>query len=166
MSARQSLYPDVCDGGVIRVTVPPVVQTSPCAAEPLGESIITAITNDPRFSAFVTLWNRGSFFAAHEALEALWLETDGEDRDLLQGLIQLAVALEHQNRGNPRGAVKVFASARARLISYGERVNGIAIGELQRRVQDYLARATEERPVFPSGDGIRQETGKKSRDDR
>ena len=59
---------------------------------------------DPRFAEGVELFNKGDYYAAHDAWESLWLERFGEEKDFLQGLILSAVALHHWGRGNLRGA--------------------------------------------------------------
>jgi pimeloyl-ACP methyl ester carboxylesterase len=59
---------------------------------------------------------RGEGFEAHEVWEEAWRPLPpGAERRSLQGLIQLAVALEHRRRGNPRGAAGQWAKAKARL---------------------------------------------------
>ncbi len=56
------------------------------------------------------------WFEAHEVLEGAWRPTPaGPERSLLQGLIQLAVALEHWRRGNPRGTAGQWEKARRHL---------------------------------------------------
>ena len=45
---------------------------------------------DPRYLAGVVLFNRGDFFEAHEAWEALWMDTAGEEKKFIQGLIPSA----------------------------------------------------------------------------
>ena len=51
------------------------------------------------------------FFAAHEHWESVWLATKGPEKAFLQALIQLAAALHHIQRGNPRGAASLLGSA-------------------------------------------------------
>jgi len=67
---------------------------------------------EPEFPAFAQCWNDGNFFLAHEVLEGLWIRT--RDRGQ-QGLIQLAVALYHVERGNERGARRMIERALPRL---------------------------------------------------
>jgi hypothetical protein len=55
----------------------------------------------------IELFNRGEFFPAHEVWEDAWRDAAGDERRLLQGLIQFAVALEHARRGNLRGAARM-----------------------------------------------------------
>ena len=62
------------------------------------------------------LFNAGRFWEAHEAWEAAWLVEDGDVRQMLQGLIQVAAgyfkALVHRR---PRAAAKLLASGLAKL---------------------------------------------------
>jgi predicted metal-dependent hydrolase len=73
----------------------------------------TAATYDARYLAGILLFNRGDYFEAHEAWEALWMDTAGPDKPFYQGLIQAAVGLCHFCNGNVRGAVKLYHSSRA-----------------------------------------------------
>ena len=65
------------------------------------------------FQRGVALFNEGSFFDAHEALEDAWRESpQGSSlRRHLQGLCQLAVAFHHQSRENIIGARSVLDRA-------------------------------------------------------
>lgn len=67
---------------------------------------------EPEIPAFVQSWNNGDFFMAHEVLEGLWIRRRD---DGLRGLIQLAVALHHIEKGNLRGACTMIERARTRL---------------------------------------------------
>lgn len=80
---------------------------------------------DPRYLAGIVLFNRGDFFEAHEAWEALWMETFGPERQFYQGLIQAAVGLCHFCNGNLRGAVKLYRSSRDYMARYGSPFLGL-----------------------------------------
>jgi uncharacterized protein len=54
------------------------------------------------------LIDSGRPFHAHEILEASWKADPGAERDLWQGLAQLAVGLTHAQRGNAHGAVALL----------------------------------------------------------
>jgi len=73
---------------------------------------VACMTVEPEIAAFAQCWNEGKFFMAHEVLEGLWVRRRD---DGLQGLIQLAVALYHIERGNLRGAKATIERARRRL---------------------------------------------------
>ncbi len=79
---------------------------------------------------FLRLFNAREFFEAHDALEEFWQEYGGEDRTFYQGLIQVAVALEHAQRGNKKGAGGVLNSARHRLQPYLPHYEGFDLAEL------------------------------------
>ena len=67
--------------------------------------------DDPALAEFVRLYRAGRFFDAHEALEVVWRRSREPRMLLLQGLIQLAVAFEHQRRGNHHGALRQLDKA-------------------------------------------------------
>jgi predicted metal-dependent hydrolase len=64
---------------------------------------------DDRFQQAVNLFNHQDLYAAHDAFEDLWHESIGEERSLLQGIIQVAVAEHHLSAGNLRGALLLMA---------------------------------------------------------
>jgi uncharacterized protein len=70
-------------------------------------------------------------FHAHEVLEAAWKSAPPAERNLWQGLAQLAVGLTHALRGNDRGAAALLRRGAARLRGYaGTRPHGIAVDGL------------------------------------
>jgi len=67
----------------------------------------------------IALWNERLFFEVHEVLEAEWTRVGGDERQALQGVIQIGVALHHHAHGNPRGARTLMREGRERLASTG-----------------------------------------------
>lgn len=55
--------------------------------------------------------DRGQAFHAHEVFEAMWKQADPAERELWQGLAQLAVAITHVQRGNRKGALALLRRA-------------------------------------------------------
>jgi uncharacterized protein len=77
------------------------------------------------------LIDTGRPFDAHEVLEATWKAAPTAERDLWQGLAQLAVGLTHALRGNSRGAVTLLRRGAARLERYrGRDPHGIDLAGL------------------------------------
>ncbi len=110
---------------------------------------------DP-FDRGVVLFNAGQWFDAHEAWEDLWHMATGRHRETLQGLIQLAVTMEHMRRGNPRGVINVFDASTRHLAGAPELFMGIELARLQREVGELVrqVRAMPEaclRPGAPRG---------------
>jgi len=60
----------------------------------------------------------GRPFHAHEVLEAAWKSGPADERDLWQGLAQIAVGLTHARRGNARGAVALLRRGAERVRAY------------------------------------------------
>jgi len=72
------------------------------------------------FDEGMAAWDRGDYFAAHEALEPAWMGTDDlAERALHQGLIKVAAAYVHAVRGNPTGIAKNLTGARSHLADAG-----------------------------------------------
>lgn len=66
--------------------------------------------------AGLALYDRGAAFDAHEAWEPAWMGTDDlAERALLQGLIKVAAAEVHAQRGNPAGVARNLEGALDRL---------------------------------------------------
>ena len=64
------------------------------------------------------LLREGRPFHAHEVLEASWKTGPAGERDLWQGLAQIAVGLTHAHRGNARGAVALLTRGAQRVRAY------------------------------------------------
>jgi hypothetical protein len=79
-------------------------------------------------------------FHAHEVLEALWKTRPANERDLWQGLAQIAVGLTHALRGNPTGAVRLLRRGADRMRGYTGERHGIATDSVLSTV-DRLAEA-------------------------
>lgn len=56
----------------------------------------------------VKLFNEREFFDCHEVLEDYWKQQPEPEKQLTQGLIQIAVAYYHVLRGNRVGALKLL----------------------------------------------------------
>ncbi|HEX6522080.1 MAG TPA: DUF309 domain-containing protein [Streptosporangiaceae bacterium] len=67
------------------------------------------------------LLRAGRPFHAHEVLEASWKNGPGEERDLWQGLAQIAVGLTHAGRGNARGAATLLRRGAQRVGGFDDR---------------------------------------------
>lgn len=57
----------------------------------------------------------GRPFAAHEVFEWRWKSCPDAERDLWQGLAQLAVGITHLGRGNPVGAARLLERGASRI---------------------------------------------------
>ena len=70
---------------------------------------------DTRLGEAIFLFNSADWYACHDGFEALWHETAGPMRPVLQGILQIAVAELHLERGNSRGATILMGEGLGRL---------------------------------------------------
>jgi hypothetical protein len=75
------------------------------------------------------LLRAGQPFQAHEALEAAWKSARPAERDLWQGLAQVAVGLTHARRGNARGAVALLRRGASRVRAYQDQAGQDQAGQ-------------------------------------
>jgi uncharacterized protein len=73
------------------------------------------------------LWGEQRYFEAHECLEHVWHAAPEDDRDLWQGVIQLAVTAVHVQRGNRVGALAMLDRVEARLGRYPDEHRGVDV---------------------------------------
>lgn len=79
------------------------------------------LTPDEALTQAQALLDAGRPFHAHEVLEGAWKHAPDDERDLWQGLAQLAVGLTHHLRGNTVGAATLLARGRGRIAPYAGR---------------------------------------------
>jgi len=68
-----------------------------------------------RLDRAARLADAGLYFEVHELLEPAWLVAEGSERVALQGLIQVAVALQHLANDNGEGATSLLGEGLAKL---------------------------------------------------
>ena len=91
-------------------------------------------TRKAAVAAFLSSFENGAFFAAHEILEDFWVGYRGDDRDFYRGLIQAAVALHHAGTGNAVGASGVADRARANLARFSPRYVDVDVERILARL--------------------------------
>ncbi len=74
-----------------------------------------SVANDDRYRQAVSLFNTSEWYAAHDVFEELWHESLGDERVILQGIIQIAVAEYHLCNGNIKGSILLMAEGLNRL---------------------------------------------------
>lgn len=101
----------------------------------------------------VRRYNAGEHWQAHEVLEDLWRATgEPERRRFYQGIIQLAAAFVHAERGNLRGVQRLLAKADAKLEGVSSPCLGLDVAALRRAMaaagREARAAAADPRRAF------------------
>lgn len=92
-------------------------------------------------------YEAGEFFAAHEAWEAVWLQSHEPDKTFLQAVIQVTAAFHHHQRNNPLGATLLLQAALRRLEPYPPNFGGISTALLSNDIRERLQSLQSDPPV-------------------
>ncbi|MGB3755393.1 MAG: DUF309 domain-containing protein [Rivularia sp. (in: cyanobacteria)] len=87
-------------------------------------------TIPPEFWQGVELFNTGQFYACHDTLEALWMESTEPDKSFYQGILQISVALYHLGNGNLKGAIILLGEGSNRLARYPSIYSQVDVDQL------------------------------------
>ncbi|MEE9592075.1 MAG: DUF309 domain-containing protein [Thermoplasmata archaeon] len=97
----------------------------------------------------VSLYNAGRFFEAHEVLEDVWLEEEGDDKTFLQGIIKIAAAFHHYGKGTYRGMRNLLQAGSQMLKPYRPAYRGVELADFLSQIADWIPRAAQ----LVAGDG-------------
>ena len=103
------------------------VDAAPIPEDARGRAVAIAA---PLFAAHL-------FFEVHEILEPPWRDAEGDEREILQGLIQVAVGFHHHEDGNLRGAISLLSDGNAKLFAHVPEALGIDLESLCRDVEAF-----------------------------
>ncbi len=98
------------------------------------------------YGEFLELFGRGEFWRAHEALEGAWRAGRSS---FFQGLILLASAWVHVQRGNAHGVIAQLRKAERALAPYAPAYLGQDVGALLQHAHDTAERV----PSLAGADG-------------
>lgn len=79
----------------------------------------------------IDLFNRGEYFEAHEVLEEAWNADASAGRELYRAILQVAVAYLQIERGNYRGAAKMFLRVRQWFAPLPDACRGVDVRHLR-----------------------------------
>ena len=82
----------------------------------------------------------GAYFDAHEELEDEWRVAPEAERDFLQGLVHVAVAWLHAERGNRPGCERQLEKAARRLGPYAPEHRGVDVARVLDRRRERAKR--------------------------
>jgi len=93
---------------------------------------------DARYLGYFDCFNRQLFYEAHDVLEDLWLlDRRGPDGDFFKGLIQLAGAFVHLQKGRLRPAEALFNLADRNLRKYPGHHHSTSVTGLLELIQSW-----------------------------
>ncbi|HEY8966413.1 MAG TPA: DUF309 domain-containing protein [Candidatus Methylacidiphilales bacterium] len=86
-------------------------------------ALLAGLPPDPRYplhyTGYFACFNAGLYYEAHDVLEEMWLPVrKGPEGNFFKGLIQLAGAFVHLQKGRLKPSRNLFALAEANLAQY------------------------------------------------
>ena len=63
----------------------------------------------------IDLFNNQQWYEAHDAFEDLWNDLVGDERQIIQGILQVSVSQFHLNKGNLNGAMILIGEGLGRI---------------------------------------------------
>ena len=70
---------------------------------------------EDNFFDALNLFNNQKWYEAHDAFEEIWNTVDGDERQIIQGILQVSVSQFHLNRGNINGATILLGEGLGRI---------------------------------------------------
>ena len=96
------------------------------------------------------LFNSQKWYEAHDALEDIWNGLDGDERQIIQGILQVSVSQFHLSKGNLNGAMILLGEGLGRIKSR-QRINlGIDLASLCKSLEILLNKMHLDLPLSKS----------------
>ena len=67
------------------------------------------------FKDALNLFNNQKWYEAHDAFEDIWNNLDGDERQIIQGILQVSVSQFHLSKGNLNGATILLGEGLGRI---------------------------------------------------
>lgn len=84
------------------------------------------------------LFNNEKYWKTHEVLEAVWKNTVGSERDLLNGIILVAAALVHYQKGELAICISIMKRALVKLDKSYDKYYEVDMDSLKKKVTDMV----------------------------
>ena len=86
----------------------------------------------------LNLFNNHEWYEAHDAFEEIWNYVDGDERQVIQGILQVSVSQFHLSKGNFNGATILLGEGLGRIKTRTKINIGIDLDSFCRCLEDLL----------------------------
>ena len=90
------------------------------------------------FLTALNLFNKHQWYEAHDAFEEIWNYVDGDERQVIQGILQVSVSQFHLSKGNLNGATILLGEGLGRIKTRTKIDLGIDLESLCSCLEDLL----------------------------
>ena len=77
--------------------------------------VVYAESFEDNFLYALNLFNNQKWYEAHDAFEDIWNTLDGDERQIIQGILQVSVSQFHLSKGNLNGATILLGEGLGRI---------------------------------------------------
>ena len=103
------------------------------------------------FLTALNLFNKHQWYEAHDAFEEIWNSADGDERQVIHGILQVSVSQFHLSKGNLNGATILLGEGLGRIKTRTKINLGIDLESFCRCLEDLL-RKLQYRETLYEGD--------------
>ena len=93
---------------------------------------------EDNFLNALNLFNDQKWYEAHDAFEEIWNSVDGDERQVIQGILQVSVSQFHLSKGNLNGATILLGEGLGRIKTRTKINLGIDLDSFCRCLEDLL----------------------------
>ena len=86
----------------------------------------------------LNLFNNHEWYEAHDAFEEIWYSVDGEERQVIQGILQVSVSQFHLSKGNLNGATILLGEGLGRIKTRTDINIGLDLESFCKSLEDLL----------------------------
>ena len=88
----------------------------------------------------LNLFNDHKWYEAHDAFEEIWNTVDGDERQIIQGILQVSVSQFHLSKGNLNGATILLGEGLGRIKTRTKINLGIDLESFCQCLEDLLSK--------------------------
>ena len=77
--------------------------------------VVNVDSFEENFLEALNLFNNQKWYEAHDAFEDIWNTLDGDERQVIQGILQVSVSQFHLSKGNINGATILLGEGLGRI---------------------------------------------------
>ena len=98
----------------------------------------------------LNLFNNHEWYEAHDAFEEIWNSVDGDERQVIQGILQVSVSQFHLSKGNLNGATILLGEGLGRIKTRTKVNLGIDLDSFCKSLEDLLTKLKYEETLIES----------------
>jgi len=95
----------------------------------------------------LNLFNNHKWYEAHDAFEEIWYSVDGDERQVIQGFLQVSVSQFHLSKGNLNGATILLGEGLGRIKNRTKINLGIDLESFCICLEDLLRKLQHKEPL-------------------